>query len=83
MTAPAPLHGSELLDCAKANASQGIQTAANLCGYSDDIVSFERELHSAAQHMGIKLHGFQDLTKTAEVQKPIGIEVAPDTSTEL
>jgi hypothetical protein len=83
MAAPTPLHGNELIDCAKANAKEGIEAAANLCGYSGDIETFERELHSAAQHMGIKLDGFQDLVKTTEVPKPIGIEVAPDTSTEL
>jgi hypothetical protein len=83
MAAPAPLRGNELIDCAKANAKDGIEAAANLCGYSGDVVTFERELHSAAQHMGIKLDGFQGLMKTTEVPKPTGIEVAPDTPTEL
>ena len=32
MTASAPLHGTELVDCAQANANQGIEVAANLCG---------------------------------------------------
>lgn len=82
MTAPAPLHGTELVDCAQANAKEGIEVAANLCGYSNDIVTFERELQAAAHKMGITLHGFQGLMKSPEVIPP-GIEVAPDTATEL
>jgi hypothetical protein len=83
MASPVPLSGIELIDCAKANANQGIQAAATQCGYNGDIVTFERELHAAAQKIGVKLHGFQDLTKTAEIQRQSGIEIAPDTSTEL
>ncbi|WP_373540940.1 hypothetical protein [Chamaesiphon sp.] len=83
MAAPAPLHGTELIDCAQANAKESIEVAANLCGYSDDIVTFERELQAAAHQMGITLHGFQGLTKSSEEEEPLGIEVEPDTSTEL
>jgi hypothetical protein len=83
MASPVPLHGIELIDCAKANASQGIQVAATQCGYDGDIVTFERELHDATQKIGVKLHGFQDLNKSAELQRQPGIEVAPDTATEL
>ena len=84
MAAPAPLHGTELIDCAQANAKQGIEVAANLCGYSGDIVTFDRELQAAAHQMGIKLHGFQDLMKKAEVStQPKGEIVAPDSATEL
>ncbi len=84
MASPAPLHGTELIDCANANAKEGIQVAADLCGYSGDIVTFERELQTAAHQMGIKLHGFQDLTKKAEdPTMPKGEIVAPDSATEL
>lgn len=83
MAAPTPLRGNELIDCAKANAKDGIETAANLCGYSGDLDTFERELHSAAQNMGIKLDSFHDLVKTTEVPKPIGIDVTPETGTVL
>jgi hypothetical protein len=84
MAAPTPLQGTELIDCATANANEDIQTAANLCGYSGDLVTFERELQAAAHQMGIKLHGFQDLKKKAEVPTmPKGEIVAPDTATEL
>jgi hypothetical protein len=84
MASPTPLHGSELIDCANANAQEGIQAAANLCGYSGDIVTFERELQAAAHQMGIKLHGFQDLKKKVEdPTMPKGEIVAPDSATEL
>jgi hypothetical protein len=83
MASPVPLSGIELIDCAKANANQGIKVAATQCGYNDDIVTFERELYAATQKIGVKLHGFQDLNKSAEVQRQPGIEVAPDTATEL
>lgn len=83
MASPIPLSGIELIDCAKANASQGIQVAAAQCGYGGDIVTFERELDAATQKIGVKLHSFQDLNKSAEIQRQPGIEVAPDTATEL
>jgi hypothetical protein len=84
MASPTPLHGNELIDCATANAKQGIEAAANFCGYSGDIVTFERELQAAAHQMGIKLHGFQDLMKKAVVStQPQGEIVAPDSATEL
>ncbi len=84
MASPTPLHGTELIDCATANANEGIQVAADLCGYSGDIVTFERELQAAAHQMGIKLHGFQDLTKKVQIPtQPKGEVVAPDSETEL
>jgi hypothetical protein len=84
MASPTPLHGSELIDCANANANQGIEVAANLCGYSGDILTFERELESAAQKMGIKLQGFQDLIKKVEIPGQVkGEIIAPDSATEL
>jgi hypothetical protein len=84
MASPTPLHGSELIDCATANANQGITAAADRCGYSGDIVTFERELQSAAHKMGIELHGFKDLTKKVQIPSPPkGEIVAPDSETEL
>lgn len=66
MASPVPLHGTELIDCAQANAKQGIDVAANLCGYSNDIATFERELQAATEHIGVKINGFQDLIKISE-----------------
>ena len=84
MASPTPLQGTELIDCATANAKESIEVAADLCGYNGDIVTFDRELQAAAHQMGIKIHGFQDLIKKAEVSaQPQGEIVAPDSATEL
>lgn len=83
MTSLVPLHGTELIDCAEANANQGIAVAAHQCGYGDDIAAFERELRVAAEQMGIKVRGFQDLIKIVEVGRVRGIEIAPDSETKL
>lgn len=39
-----PLHDVELVDCARENATQGIEVAAYQCGYGNDINSFMEEL---------------------------------------
>jgi hypothetical protein len=36
--------GTDLIDCAKANASKGVETAAKRCGYGQDVSTFEQEL---------------------------------------
>ncbi len=43
MPSPTPLKGTDLVDCAKANAKQGIETAAFLCGYGTDLNTFRQE----------------------------------------
>ncbi len=85
MTSPTPLHGTELIACAQANAKEEIAIAARQCGYSDDINTFQRELASALEHIGIKNKDFDDLLKIVGVKPGSGIEVAPggSTSTEL
>ena len=37
MVSSQPLHDIELVNCARANANQGIETAAYQCGYGDNI----------------------------------------------
>lgn len=83
MTSPTPLHGTELIDCAHASAKQGILVAAQQCGYHDDIDTFQHELKGALEQMGIKNKDFEDLIKTVALEPRLGIEIAPDTSTEL
>jgi hypothetical protein len=83
MASPVPLKSTELIDCARASANQGIAVAAQQCGYNDDIDTFERELAGAAQQIGVKINSFQDLIKTAPVVSTPGIEIAPDSATEL
>jgi hypothetical protein len=83
MASPTPLHGIELIDCAQANAKQGIKVAAYQCGYSNDIDTFQRELTGALTHIGLKNKDFDDLLKTVALDPKLGIEIAPDTATEL
>jgi hypothetical protein len=83
MASPTPLRGTELIDCAQASARQGISVAAHQCGYHDDIDTFQHELTSALKQMGIKNKDFEDLLKTIVLEPKSGIEIAPDTATEL
>jgi hypothetical protein len=83
MTSSTPLEGVVLVDCAKANAKYGIDTAAEQCGYGKDVVAFETALKAACSSMGISLKEFADLSSDGEQHRPSGIEVAPDTTSDL
>lgn len=84
MASSAPLHGSELIDCARANASKGIEVASQRCGYGDDLSTFERELKKACDSIGVEIENFQDLAEDrTESKKEQGVEIAPDTPTQL
>ncbi len=84
MASPTPLQGIELIDCAKANAKQGMETAAKLCGYGENLSTFKQELKQACQNIGVEIHELSDLItdqQTARING--GIEVAPDTASDL
>jgi hypothetical protein len=81
MASLTPLHGTDLIDCARANVAEGIEAAAQRCGY-DDLTTFERELKKAADSMGIKFNEFTDLMVNSKDSNE-GIIVAPETATEL
>jgi hypothetical protein len=83
MASPTPLYGTELIDCAQASAKQGISVAAHQCGYRDDIDTFQHQLTAALEQMGIKNKDFVDLLKIVALEPTLGIEIAPDTATEL
>ncbi len=84
MAASTPLKGLELVDCARANAKQGIETTAHLCGYGHDLNTFRHELEKACQHMGVEFHELSDLIKDESPLLQMGGEiVAPDTASEL
>lgn len=84
MSAAQPLEGLELIDCAKANAAQGIETAAELCGYGDDLNRFARELKQACQGIGVEVTGLSDLiTDQQNIIRDGGIEVAPESPSNL
>ena len=78
------LTGIELIDCAKANAKQGLEVAAELCGYGNNISEFQQELHQACQHIGVEISELQDLvTEQQNVLQQGGIEISPETPSKL
>lgn len=84
MAAPTPLKDTDLVDCARANAKQGVTTAAELCGYGNDIKTFQHELKKACDRMGVKFNELSDLITDQEEMLKLGGEiVAPDTASEL
>jgi hypothetical protein len=78
------LKGIELVDCARANAAQGVEVATFLCGYGTDVANFQQALHQACQDMGIEISELSDLiTEQQSILQTGGIEIAPETSSEL
>jgi hypothetical protein len=61
MSSPVPLKGLDLIDCARANAAEGIAVAARQCGYGEDTVTFERALQQAGEEIGVEIQTFQDI----------------------
>jgi hypothetical protein len=72
-----PLTGVELIDCARANAGQGVEVAAQLCGYGSNLDGFQEALQQAGEQMGLAIESLGDLLGQH------GIEVAPDTPSSL
>ena len=85
MTSPKPLVGTELVDCARANAKQGIETAAQQCGYGDDIKSFTRELRDSCEKMNLQVKELNELITDQDMILELGTGeiVAPETASEL
>jgi hypothetical protein len=85
MVSPAPLYGTELVDCARANAKQGIEIAAYQCGYGDDINSFAQELRLACAQMNLRVKELNELITDQDVILKLrtGEIIAPETASEL
>jgi hypothetical protein len=84
MASPTPLKGLELVDCARANAKQGIETAAELCGYGDNLNTFSQELKHACDGMNVKFNELTDLiTEQDNLIKMEGEIVAPESESVL
>ncbi|AFY82119.1 hypothetical protein [Oscillatoria acuminata] len=80
MAASKQLQGIELIDCAKANAEQGLATAAELSGYGQNTRLFSQELKAACQDIGIEISELSDLiTHQHEMKQGRGIDIAPET----
>lgn len=84
MSASVPLKGSELIDCAKANAEQGNATACERCGYGRDEALFFAELKRACEGIGVHIDTLEDLiTDTRRSLIDTGLEIGPDTPSQL
>lgn len=56
-----PLKGEELTNCAKANASGGVQQAAMLCGFASDVDRFQSRLKETIQKLELPEESFRKL----------------------
>ncbi len=85
MPSPTPLKGTDLVDCAKANAKQGIETAAFLCGYGTDLNTFRQELSNACDEMNLQVSELNELITDQDMLLDIGNGeiVAPDSPGKL
>ncbi|MGF1479748.1 MAG: hypothetical protein ACFB4I_09685 [Cyanophyceae cyanobacterium] len=84
MSASSPLNGLDLVDCAKANAKQGVEVAAKQCGYGPDINSFKQNLKQACQNMGIQISELSDLITDQQVVRDRGgLEISPESQSDL
>ena len=59
-----PLTDEELIYCAKANVSSGIENAAKLCGYGSDLNRFNSALEQASQKMGLEINFFKNSSES-------------------
>jgi hypothetical protein len=85
MASTTPLKGSELVDCARANAKQGIETAAYQCGYGEDLNTFARELRKACEGMNLQVKELSELVTDQDMILNLGNGeiIAPDTASNL
>ncbi len=85
MVSPQPLHDTELVNCARANANQGIETTAYQCGYGDDIHTFTQELRQACEKMNLQVKELKDLVTDQDIILKLGSGeiIAPETASEL
>ena len=84
MTASERLEGVELVDCAKANAKQGMETAARQCGYGENIEEFGQKLQQACQNIGVDFNSLSDLITDQQLALEMGVvEIAPETQNKL
>ena len=85
MASPQPLHDTELVNCARANANQGIEIAACQCGYGDDINTFAQELRQACEKMNLQVKELKELITDQDIILKLGAGeiIAPETASEL
>ncbi|NEP59152.1 MAG: hypothetical protein F6K31_19360 [Symploca sp. SIO2G7] len=81
MTSPSPLKGTNLVDCARANAKQEVEVTAKLCGYGKDLKAFRQELEKACEQMGLTVNDLIS-QENFSYQKQ-GTIIAPETPSDL
>ena len=79
------LQGIELIDCAKANAKQGVAVAAAQSGYDNNITLFKENLNKACEDIGVNISELADLITDQQIvrENQEGLDIAPDTTTQL
>lgn len=85
MVSPTQLHGTELVDCARANAKQGLKIAAYQCGYDHDVKTFVEELRIACELMNLKVKELKELITDQDMILKMGTGeiIAPESESEL
>ena len=61
LSGESPLTGKELISCAGANASGGLEQAAKLCGFGSDLAAFKTQLQATAEKLETPLESFKQL----------------------
>lgn len=79
------LQGIELINCAKANAKQGVEVAATQAGYDKNLGLFVENLHVACQQIGVDINELSDLITDQQIAKETRNfeSVAPETYADL
>jgi hypothetical protein len=84
MSSNVPLQGMDLISCAQASAKQGVEEAAEQCGYGQNTKLFIETLEQACEEIGVTIHDLTDLAKNQDLEsEKKGVIVAPDSLTEL
>ena len=84
MSSNVPLQGMDLISCAQASAKQGVEEAAEQCGYGQNIELFVSTLEHACEEIGVSVHDLTDLAKYQDKETELkGVIVAPESLSEL
>ena len=83
MSAQAPLTGTSLISCAKANAPLGLAAAAESCGFGNDYEQFKISLQDACSDIGVEIQVLKDLVSEPQKMRRDGLEISPDSPSQL
>lgn len=79
------LQGIELINCAKANAKQGVTVAAQQSGYDENVSLFIENLNKACQQIGVNINELDDLITDQQIAQENRkvMDISPDTNSKL